>query len=130
MEKASTIGGRLALLIRETGLEQQRVAELMGIKRTTLSGYVTNARKPNPEAMKAIARYFNISVDYLIGYSDIRNPYLTHLSEELRAFVSSPENVVYLELAKDIKAKTVNKEDDKKAGVQTSMPKKKGVNSL
>lgn len=101
-----TIGERLQELIRESGLEQQQIAALLNIKRSTFNGYVTNVREPKIDMLKHIAKYFKITVDYLIGNSAERYPDLSHLSGEQNSFVRNPENVVYLELAMDIKAKT------------------------
>jgi transcriptional regulator with XRE-family HTH domain len=101
-----TVGERLKQLVREKGLEQQEVAAQMNIKSPTFNGYVGNKREPPVSKLKQLAGYFNVSVDYLIGYSDVRNPYLLHFPEEISAFIREPENLTYIELAKDIKEKT------------------------
>lgn len=106
MEK--TIGERLKQLVREKGLEQQEAAIQLNIKIPTFNGYVSNKREPSIEKLKKLAEYFNVSVDYLIGYSDIRDPYLSNLSEETRDFILDPENETYIELAIDIREKTAN----------------------
>lgn len=101
-----TVGERLKQLVREKGLEQQEVAAQMNIKSPTFNGYVGNKREPPVSKLKQLASYFNVSVDYLIGYSDIKNPYLLQLPEEISSFVRDPENLTYIELARDIKEKT------------------------
>ncbi len=98
-----TIGERLKQLVRERGLEQQEAAALLSIKTPTFNGYIGDKREPSIAKLRLIASYFNVSVDYLIGYSDIRNPYMSHLSKEINDFVQNPENQSYIELAKDIK---------------------------
>lgn len=103
------LGERLRLLIKEKGLEQQQVASALGLKTSTFNGYVGNKREPPIEYLIKFAAFFGVSIDYLTGYSDIRDPYLSHLSEELNAFVRDPENRIYIELAKDIKARTDSK---------------------
>jgi transcriptional regulator with XRE-family HTH domain len=100
------LGDRLQLLIREKGLQQQEIAALLGIKVPTFNGYITNKREPSVEKLILFARFFNVSIDYLVGYSDERNPYLTHLSDEMSSFVKDPGNNFYLELARDVKART------------------------
>lgn len=100
------LGDRLQLLIAEKRLQQQEVAALLGIKVPTFNGYITNKREPNIEKLITFAKFFNVSIDYLVGYSDERNPYLAHLSDELNSFVKDPENNSYLELARDIKTRT------------------------
>ena len=101
-----TLGERLKQLVRERNLEQQEVASQLSLKPPTFNGYVGNKREPSISTLKQLASYFNVSVDYLIGYSDIRNPYLNHLSEETNSFIQDPENQTYIELAKDIKERT------------------------
>lgn len=101
-----TIGERLKQLVRERGLEQQEVAIQLNLKIPTFNGYVSNKREPSISKLKLLAEYFNISVDYLIGYSDVREPYLKHLPEEIRNFIYDPANEQYLGLAMDIKERT------------------------
>ncbi|MHB8065031.1 MAG: helix-turn-helix domain-containing protein [Ruminiclostridium sp.] len=102
-----TVGERLKQLVRERGIEQQEAAAQLNLKSPTFNGYVGNKREPSISKLKQLACYFNVSVDYLIGYSEIRNPYLSHLSEEINDFIQNPENVDFVELAKDIKERTI-----------------------
>jgi transcriptional regulator with XRE-family HTH domain len=102
-----TVGDRLKQLVRERGLEQQEAAAQLNIKAPTFNGYVGNKREPSISKLKQLASYFNVSVDYLIGYSEIRNPYLSHLSGEINNFMQEPENKTYIELAMDIKERTI-----------------------
>jgi transcriptional regulator with XRE-family HTH domain len=101
-----TLGERLKKLVRERNLEQQEVAAQLNIKSPTFNGYISSKREPSIAKLKQLASYFNVSVDYLIGYSDIRNPYMNHLSEESKRFIQDPENQTYVELARDIKERT------------------------
>jgi len=102
-----TIGERLKQLVKEKSMEQQEAAYQLNIKAPTFNGYVGNKREPSISKLKQLANYFNVSVDYLIGYSEIRNPYLGHLEEEMKGFIQDPENKTYIELAKDIKERTI-----------------------
>ena len=114
----ATLGERLNILINETGKTNKDVGKELGIKDSTLSGYVTGRREPTIQSLIKFAVYFDVTVDYLIGHSDIRNPYMDYLSDELRSFVFDPENVTYLELAMHIKDRTEKKgyESSKKIG--------------
>lgn len=105
-----TLGERLQGLIKESGLEQQQIAQALGIKRSTFNGYVNNTREPRLETLKAIAAYFKVTVDYLIGHSDEKSPNYAHLPDDLNSFVRDPENVMYIELAREIKSKTQDKQ--------------------
>jgi transcriptional regulator with XRE-family HTH domain len=68
---------------------------------------VSNKREPSISKLKQLAAYFNVSVDYLIGYSEIRDPYFMHLPEEARSFILDSANKTYIELAMDIKERTI-----------------------
>lgn len=102
------IGDRLRQLVKEKNMEQQEVANELGMKIPTFNGYISNKREPSIDRIVCFAEYFNVSVDYLIGYSDIRDPYLNNLPEDLKLFISEPENLKYLEIALQIKEKTIS----------------------
>lgn len=108
----ATLGERIKSLVRDMGLEQQQVALALGLKTSTFNGYVRDKREPPIEYLVRFAAFFGVSIDYLIGCSEIRNPYMRHLSKELNEFVCDPVNKVYIELAKDIKEKTEAKGGD------------------
>jgi transcriptional regulator with XRE-family HTH domain len=113
-----TTGDRLKQLVKEKGLEQQEVAAELGMKSPTFNGYISNNREPSITKLKQLAGYFGVSVDYLTGYSNIKDPYLKHLPAELSSFVNEPENSIYIELAADIKSKTQTPETDRQKSVK------------
>ena len=55
------------------GLSQVELGNQVGLKQTTISQYENGKRTPENEALKNFASYFNVSIDYLLGVSDIRN---------------------------------------------------------
>ena len=63
---------RLRELREEKGMEQQEVADKLGISRSAMGMYERGKREPNDEIKKRMAEFFNCSVDYLVGYSDFR----------------------------------------------------------
>jgi transcriptional regulator with XRE-family HTH domain len=112
---SKTLGERLHELIKESGLEQQQIAEHLNIKRSTFNGYVNDSREPKLETLKIIADYFGVTADYLIGHSDERSNVFYSLPEELNLFVNDPENATYIEMAKKIKERTVEMPERAKA---------------
>lgn len=104
------IGDRLRQLVKEKNMEQQEVANELGMKVPTFNGYVSNKREPSINRIVCFAEYFNVSIDYLFGYSDIRDPYLNCFSEDMKEFITDPVNLKYLEIAKEIKERTNNEE--------------------
>lgn len=57
----------LSYLRRREGLSQQELAEKLGLAKSTISMYEKGARKPSFEMLEAIADYFNINMDTLVG---------------------------------------------------------------
>ncbi|QGQ96115.1 XRE family transcriptional regulator [Paenibacillus psychroresistens] len=66
-------------------LSQEELSKKLDIPRTTIAGYESGARSlPREARLKQIAQFFNVSVDYLIGYSDEENN-----TEDLQAQIIS-----------------------------------------
>ena len=63
---------RLRELRVERHLTQQEMAEFLGINPRAYQCYEGDDRRPNYEKLVALADFFQVSVDYLIGHSDQR----------------------------------------------------------
>jgi len=70
----ATIGDRIKQLRLENNLTQEEFGKIFGIVKSTVSMYESNKSTPDDELKKKIAEYFNVSLDWLMGVSDIRNP--------------------------------------------------------
>ncbi|MES0334774.1 MAG: helix-turn-helix transcriptional regulator [Candidatus Magnetobacterium sp. LHC-1] len=64
---------RLRLLREESGMLQKDMAEKFNMPRPTYNGYETGKREPDLALIKAFAEYFNVSIDYITGKTDIKN---------------------------------------------------------
>ncbi|WP_342441789.1 helix-turn-helix transcriptional regulator [Lysinibacillus sp. FSL K6-0075] len=64
---------RLRSLREERGYLQKFVADKLGIKSNTLSGYENGTRSPDPSMLSNLADLYNVSIDYLLGRTNIRN---------------------------------------------------------
>lgn len=69
------LGKRIKNLREEGELSQLELAKLLNINNSTLSQYEAGNRIPSDDIKIKIAKYFNVSLDYLVGNSDIKNPY-------------------------------------------------------
>ena len=69
-----TINERMKDLRVEKGLNQAELADELGIPKTTLSDYEHDDYPVPHTAVIEIARYFNVSTDFLLGLTDIREP--------------------------------------------------------
>lgn len=72
----ATIGERIKQLRKEHDLTQEQFGNLFGVVKSTVSMYESNKSIPDDEMKKKIAEYFNVSLDWLMGRTDIRNPYI------------------------------------------------------
>lgn len=57
---------RLKELRQANELTQNKLAQILNISRSTIAMYETGASEPDNETLKKIAKYFNVSIDYLL----------------------------------------------------------------
>lgn len=62
----------LKLLRQEYGISQQRLADALGISQPSINKYENHNIEPDIDILKRMADYFNTSIDYIVGYTDIR----------------------------------------------------------
>ena len=60
----------LKQLRQSRNLAQKQLAEHIGASERGIQNYEIGARKPTYDALIALADYFNVSLDYLVGRSD------------------------------------------------------------
>lgn len=65
---------RLKYLRTERGENLEKVAEYLNVSIQTISNYENEKRDMTPDTIIKLAEYFDVSTDYLLGKSDIRNP--------------------------------------------------------
>lgn len=68
-----SFGERLRELRIEKDLTQEELANYFGLHKTRISQYELNKRQADDEMKKKFAKYFNVSLDWLMGLTDIRN---------------------------------------------------------
>jgi len=102
---------KLRSLIEERNLTQKQVAIDLNIAPSTMGGYVQGSSEPDFETLKRLAKYFNVSADYLLSIKSKEES--TEAEEELlRVFRSmTPENqYIFIEQGKIfIRADGINK---------------------
>ena len=64
------IGERLKQLRIKNGLKQQELANMFGLSSGTISFYESAQRKPDIDFIVAVAKYFDVSTDYLLGLTN------------------------------------------------------------
>jgi len=98
----------LTFLRKRAGLSQQELGEKIGVKKSTVSMYERDARKPSYEILEAIADYFNVDMDYLTGKSDVerKHPYEPESPAfDLEAYIDTLTDAQLLDLLQRLTAK-------------------------
>uniref|UniRef100_UPI0040274CB0 helix-turn-helix domain-containing protein n=1 Tax=Gemmiger formicilis TaxID=745368 RepID=UPI0040274CB0 len=62
---------RIRDLREDMDLRQIDVAEATGIDQKTLSNYETGKTQPDAKALIALADFFHVSIDYLLGRAEL-----------------------------------------------------------
>ena len=64
------IGERLLGLRKDADLTQDELAAILKINKHSISSYERGKSEPPDELKVAIAKYFNVSIDYLLGVTN------------------------------------------------------------
>lgn len=75
-------------------ISQQKLADIIGVSRSTIAMWETDGSQPDNEMLKKIADYFNVSTDYLLGRETPKSEYE----------IFSSEDITYMEIIGSVKA--------------------------
>ena len=67
----ATIAERIKGLRKKAGLTQQELGDRFGVAKSTICQYENGNSTPNDDMKIAMANYFNVSMDYLMGKTDV-----------------------------------------------------------
>lgn len=59
---------RLSELRKEEGISQEQLGKTIGVSRGSISFYEAGVRTPDIETLDKISKYFDVSIEYLLGY--------------------------------------------------------------
>lgn len=65
---------RLKQLRTEKNLSQEELAKIFSLAKSTISQYEQGRRTPDLNQVNAFADFFKVSVDYMLGRTNVRNP--------------------------------------------------------
>lgn len=94
---------RLRETRQQKHISQQKLADLMGMTKQAISHYERGTRKPDKDALLALADILNVSTDYLLGATDKTAQFVT--DDELLCLNIIRENPVIIEVLKSNYAK-------------------------
>ncbi|OZV13554.1 hypothetical protein CIW83_03130 [Tissierella sp. P1] len=80
------IGKRIKTLRNERNLLQKDLAEQLNLSQQTISLYESEKRQPDYQILQSIADFFNVSVDYLLGRTDIKDSFILSVKEDETKF--------------------------------------------
>lgn len=66
---------RLRDLREDNDLTQRQLAEFLHVKQNTYSQYETGTHQLPIDVLIRLAEFYNVSTDYLLGLTDVKNPY-------------------------------------------------------
>jgi len=68
-----SFGNILKKIRQENGLTQEELAQKVNTARSNIANYENDKNMPSVEILKELSKYFNCSIDYLLGKTDKRN---------------------------------------------------------
>lgn len=66
---------RLRQLREERRITQNDLADTLNSNYQTISDYERGKYYPSIDVLKILAKYFNTSIDYILGITEVRDPY-------------------------------------------------------
>ncbi len=66
---------RLVTLRKEHNLSQEAVASILGVSQRTYSDYEKGQRRLSIEGIIALAQYYDVSLNFIAGVSNIRSSF-------------------------------------------------------
>ncbi len=63
---------RLKLLRKEEGISQQKLADAVSVSQQSINKYENHDVEPDFDTLKKLAAFFDVSIDYLIENTDIK----------------------------------------------------------
>ncbi|MGN0171735.1 MAG: helix-turn-helix domain-containing protein [Acutalibacteraceae bacterium] len=77
----------LKQLREDAGLSQAQLAKIIGVSQSTIGMWESGKNKPEHSYLLKLSEYFNVSIDYLVGKSDIKEMIAADEDEELAEYL-------------------------------------------
>ena len=85
-----TFGQRLKDLRNSRGISQNELSKHIGVSKSSVNMYERDEREPGFETLEAIADFFNVNMDYLLG----REPHIINVQVSEGLFTASAKPLV------------------------------------
>lgn len=87
------IAERIKTLRTNKGLSQRKLAQILDMANSTISGWESDYSLPCIEELKKLSKLFDVSIDYIIGITDIKEP--AQLQTSMLKYTDKEKNVLY-----------------------------------
>lgn len=91
----------LKLLREKNKLSQQDLADALGISQQSVYKYEKQGTQPDHDTLIKIADYFEVSVDFLIGHTAVRDPSAAEMEFLEKYRLLSPEEQASIRMVVD-----------------------------
>jgi transcriptional regulator with XRE-family HTH domain len=111
------LGERLRLIRNERGLSQRDVESATGIHYSSVAHYELGLKNPSRKKLEALAKYYGVSVSWLLGHTDQRTvPEINVAPDQIREEVAqyTPTTVTdprVLEIARELQTMDLTREE-------------------
>ncbi len=93
----------LKLLRNKNKVSQQQLADIIGVTQQSINKYENHKIEPDIQTLIKLAEYFNTSVDYLVGHTDI-----DHVIESLVRYDLNQDEAVLIDKYRRLSPKQKN----------------------
>ena len=73
----------LKKLVSQNGMNLRQLSKVTGVPQATLSSYMSGGGSSKPQHIRALARHFNVSMEYLLFGEDSRPSFESILTEHV-----------------------------------------------
>ena len=74
---------RLKELRKEKAISQQRLADTIGVSQQSINKYENHDIEPDIDTLQQLALFFDASIDYIVGLTDIRERIMPRSESDL-----------------------------------------------
>lgn len=74
---------RLKELRKQINISQKQLADVVQVSQQSINKYENHDVQPDLDTLMRLAAYFNVSVDYLIGFSDYPHSFVEQAGQAL-----------------------------------------------
>jgi methanogenic corrinoid protein MtbC1/DNA-binding XRE family transcriptional regulator len=78
----SDFGTRLKIIRKARNITQSDLSKALAIAQSTVANYENNTRFPGESSLKDLSRYLEVSIDYLMGLTDLQSVAPNHINGE------------------------------------------------